>query len=263
MKHLFCFLLISRIMSAQVAFTFANGGTLTPDSHYVIVSGNGGLILTGPGDYNATVFAVSGGLTLPQAGLYRISATSITINGGLQGPADGRVALLVKAAVFNAPSPVPGNVLLTTSSDEAAAFLADSPSSGTNGPVSAMPLIAVSTRMSVQSGQVLTTGFVVGGKTARRVLVRAVGPGLTQFGLTGVMPDPRLTLFSGQTVVAANDNWGGGADLAAAFVSCGEFGLPGDSRDAAVIATLSPGAYTVQATGVTGGDVLLEVYLMN
>lgn len=114
-----------------------------------------------------------------------------------------------------------------------------------------------------QVGTGFTAGFVLAGTGAKDVLVRAIGPTLgSAFGVTGAASDPQLTLNAAQTRVAANDNWGGGTDLAEAFASAGAFALPANSRDAAVVATLVPGNYTVQVSGVGGGTglVLVEVY---
>jgi hypothetical protein len=113
-------------------------------------------------------------------------------------------------------------------------------------------------------GTSLTVGFVVGGSGTKTVLVRAIGPtlGAAPFNVGGVVADPQLAVFSGSTQVAANDNWGGGAALSAAFTQVGAFTLPGNSRDAAVVTTLAPGSYTVQVNGVGGttGVALVEVY---
>jgi hypothetical protein len=111
-------------------------------------------------------------------------------------------------------------------------------------------------------GTGVTAGFVIGGSSARRVLVRAIGPTLAAFGVEGAVADPRMTLFAGQTERGGNDNWGGGSSLAAAFNQVGAFALAADSRDAALLATLEPGNYTVQVTGVGGttGVALIEVY---
>ena len=67
---------------------------------------------------------------------------------------------------------------------------------------------------------------------------------------------------AGPTRIGANDNWGGTAALGNAFARVGAFNLPAASRDAALLATLQPGAYTVQVTGVnnTTGTALVEVY---
>ena len=96
------------------------------------------------------------------------------------------------------------------------------------------------------------------------MLIRAVGPtiGAAPFNVPGAVADPQLTLFSGQNSIAANDNWGGGTELTAAFAQVGAFGLPAASRDAALLATLQPGQYTVQVSGVGGttGVAIVEVY---
>jgi hypothetical protein len=113
-------------------------------------------------------------------------------------------------------------------------------------------------------GAGLTAGFVINGTGARTVLVRAVGPtiGAAPFNVPGVVADPQLTLYSGQTVIGSNDNWGGTAALTAAFTQVGAFALPAASRDAALLATLQPGNYTVQVIGVgnTTGVGIVEVY---
>jgi hypothetical protein len=113
-------------------------------------------------------------------------------------------------------------------------------------------------------GTGLTAGFVIDGTATKRVLIRAVGPtiGEPPFNVGGVVADPQLTLFSGQTGIRSNDNWGGTAELTAAFTQVGAFALPAASRDAAVLITLQPGAYTVQVSGVGGttGVAIVEVY---
>jgi hypothetical protein len=124
-------------------------------------------------------------------------------------------------------------------------------------------LINVSVRTQIEAGTVLTAGFVIAGNSSRNVLIRAVGPTLgTAFGVTGVMANPRFDVFSGQTVIGSNDNWGGGAPLTVAFTSVGAFQLPATSSDAALLLNLTPGSYTAQVSGVsgTGGVTLVEVY---
>ncbi len=125
-------------------------------------------------------------------------------------------------------------------------------------------LVNVSARTNVGTGDnLLIAGFVIGGTTPVRVLVRAVGPTLGVFGVGGVLADPVLVISSGGTVVARNDNWGGTAELTAAFSSVGAFALsPAASLDAAVIATLAPGSYTAQISGAAAGTgvALVEVY---
>lgn len=123
-------------------------------------------------------------------------------------------------------------------------------------------LVNVSVLKDIGTG--LTAGFVVGGSSARTVLVRAIGPTLGEapFNVPNVVADPQLALFAGQSQLSANDNWGGTAALRSAFTQVGAFSLPANSRDAALVATLQPGNYTVQVSGVGGttGTALVEVY---
>lgn len=127
-------------------------------------------------------------------------------------------------------------------------------------------LINLSTLAQIDPGATLAVGFVIGGTAPCRMLVRAVGPTLgTAFGLGGVMADPGLVLFSNDTgqQIGANDDWGGTAALASAMSSVGAFAL-GDpaSRDAGLVVTLPPGAYSVRVSGknATGGTAIVEVY---
>lgn len=126
-------------------------------------------------------------------------------------------------------------------------------------------LVNVSARTQVGTGDnVLIAGFVVGGASPVRVLVRAVGPTLAGFGVGGTLANPKLELFNASSVkVADNDDWAGTAELKAAFASVGAFAFASDgSRDAALTATLQPGSYTAQISGVGGttGVALVEVY---
>lgn len=112
-----------------------------------------------------------------------------------------------------------------------------------------------------------TVGTVIGGagtNGSKALLIRAAGPSLTALGVNGALADPKLDVFSGQTVTASNDNWGGTAALNAAFVRVGAFGYgSATSRDAAVFnPALAAGGYTVQVSGVGGvtGAVIAELY---
>ena len=120
----------------------------------------------------------------------------------------------------------------------------------------------LSTRGTVMSGDnVLINGFVVSGPGTKTVVVRALGPSLSSFGLSGVLADPVLTVFnSSGEIIESNDNWQ--TDVGATFIA--ENGLaPSDpSEAAAVVANLAPGAYTVVVRGAnsTEGISLAEVY---
>ncbi len=104
----------------------------------------------------------------------------------------------------------------------------------------------------------LIVGFNIAGTGTRRLVIRAVGPGLTGFGVTGTMSDPKLELYNGSAKVGENDNWE--AASLAAQQAVGAFALTAGSRDAVLVSTLAPGSYTVQVTGGTTGVALVEVY---
>ena len=106
-------------------------------------------------------------------------------------------------------------------------------------------------------------GFVIAGTSAKRILIRAVGPALAQFGVTGVIADPQFELYREGVRIDQNDNWGGLAMLTNAFEQVGAFGMKdASSRDAALLATLEPGAYSVVVSGQGGttGVTLIEIY---
>ncbi len=112
-------------------------------------------------------------------------------------------------------------------------------------------------------GGSLTAGFVIGGSTTKTVLIRAVGPGLAAFGLTGTVVDPRLELFDGSSKsIATNDDWAGTVALSASFTQVGAFSLPPTSKDAALLMTLPPGSYTATVTpgAAATGLALVEIY---
>lgn len=135
-------------------------------------------------------------------------------------------------------------------------------------PGSGATIINASTRAFVGTGaNVLIPGFVVGGTGTLRLLIRAVGPTLGSFGVSDVLADPTVTLFSGTTALATNDNWSAApnsAEIANAASAVGAFALPAGSRDAALVATLAPGSYSAVVSGVanTTGTALVELYVL-
>lgn len=131
-------------------------------------------------------------------------------------------------------------------------------------------LINVSTRGAVGTGDgVLIAGFIVSGPNPKRVLVRAIGPGLSDFGVGGVLADPKVSVHNAAGAsIAENDNWSSGSETAtvsAAMSEAGAFALRSGSKDAALILTLEPGAYTAVVEGVSGttGNALVEAYQLS
>jgi len=123
-------------------------------------------------------------------------------------------------------------------------------------------LINVSALTQVQATNVLTIGFVVSGSINETVLIRAIGPSLASFGVSGALAAPRLTLLGSGAVLASNTGWGGTANLTTTFAAVGAFALSPTSADSALVATLPAGSYTAQIVGVGGttGTVLAELY---
>ena len=132
-------------------------------------------------------------------------------------------------------------------------------------------LVNLSTRAEVGSGdQVLVGGFVLSGDTPRRCLIRAVGPTLGNFGVTSVLSDAKLQIFRNGSgaVIAENDDWSvspSATAISQAAAIAGAFTLPPGSRDAALVVSLEPGAYTAVVSGVDGatGVGLVEVYTLD
>lgn len=124
-------------------------------------------------------------------------------------------------------------------------------------------LTNISLRASAGTGDTtLIAGFVVSGTAGKRVLVRVVGPGLGAFGLTGLLPDPRVTVFdSAGRSVASNDDYDNVATPSGLVTGVGAFPLTNRS-DAALVAMLAPGSYTAQIADAANrtGVALIEVY---
>jgi hypothetical protein len=120
----------------------------------------------------------------------------------------------------------------------------------------------VSTRGLVQTGDnVMIGGVIVGSNTGMmaRVVLRAIGPSLTDLGVIGALQDPRLELFdSNGMMIQADDNW---KDSQQAEIEATGF-APGDDRESALVRDLAPGAYTaiVRGVGDTSGVGLVEAY---
>ena len=124
-------------------------------------------------------------------------------------------------------------------------------------------LVNLSIRGQVLTGNnVLIGGFIIEGLTSKKVLIRAVGPNLANYGVAGVLADPTLQLFSGSTAMATNNDWGSAANAAEIQAT----GLaPANAKESAILTTLNPGAYTAIVSGVGGGTGvgMVEVYEMD
>ena len=119
----------------------------------------------------------------------------------------------------------------------------------------------LSTRGLVSVGDdVLIGGFIVGGADSKSMVLRALGPSLSGFGLSDVLMDPILSVYdSSGTLVARNDNWQ--TDPSRSFVEANGL-APANALESAVARSLAPGAYTVIVRGkqTTPGIGLVELY---
>ena len=109
---------------------------------------------------------------------------------------------------------------------------------------------------------VMIGGFIVGGTEPARVMIRAIGPSLAAFGVSGVLPDPVLELHDKDgALIDQNDNWK--SDNAQQIIDTAI--PPTDEHESAIVATLAPGAYTaiVHDAGTAEGVALVEVYVLN
>lgn len=137
-------------------------------------------------------------------------------------------------------------------------------------PTTSIRLVNISNRGKVGTGAaVMIPGFVISGEAGRAVLIRGVGPTLADFGVTGVLEDPKLVLYrgteSGPEIINANDDWSdapNAAAIAEAAALVGAFPLGEGTADAAILTVLPPGKYTAQVEGADGGtgEALVEVY---
>jgi hypothetical protein len=122
------------------------------------------------------------------------------------------------------------------------------------------PLVNLSTRGLVQNGDnVLIGGFILGPGTNAKIIVRAIGPSLAQYGVTDVLQDPVLELHNGNgALIYQNDDWQSDQQQ-----EINDTGLaPHDPHESAIVQTLQPGNYTaiVRGKNNTTGVALVEVY---
>ncbi len=118
----------------------------------------------------------------------------------------------------------------------------------------------ISTRLDVGTGDnVMIGGFIIKGNSSKSVLIRGLGPSLTNLGLTGVLLDPVLALRGADgAMLFQNDNW---KDDQRVQIE-GTIFQPADDREPVIVASLPPAAYTAILTGKnqTTGIGLIEIY---
>lgn len=165
---------------------------------------------------------------------------------------DGSDIGAFEVQTFATPTPTPTPTATPTPSPIATPSPTPTPARSLN----------ISTRARVQTGDnVMIGGFIVTGNVPKKVILRAIGPSLQSFGLTGVLADPTLELRGPNgSLILANDNWRENPDQALLIQASGI--PPQDDLESAIVATLPPAGYTAIVRGQSNGTGfgLVEVY---
>jgi glucose/arabinose dehydrogenase len=217
-------------------------------------------------------FGVEGALADPQLNLFNASHLQIDQNDDWGGGstltesfsrlgATPLVSSSKDAALSLSPAAGAYSLHVTGVGSATGIVLAELYDAGESGSAS---LINASARsLSGTGADVLILGFVLHGQGTRTLLLRGVGPTLTDYGVSSALADPQLKLYRDGAVLAENDDWGGSVVLRDAFGSVGAFNFSSDSsKDAALLVTLQPGVYSVIVQGAkqTSGVALVEIY---
>jgi sugar lactone lactonase YvrE len=243
----------------------------------IVIGGSGPMqaLVRGIGPTLASSFSVAGALTSTQLSIFNAASVLLSSNSGWGGSAAlagdfaavGAFPLPAGSADSALFQSLPGGDTSYTAqisglSGATGIALAEVYDADTGTPTAR--LVNLSARaLSGAGSSILTAGFILGGSGTDTLLIRGIGPTLAQYGVTGFLAAPQVTLFNaaGQAI-ASNTGWGGGPALTAAFLQVGAFALPAGSADSALLVTVTPGTYTVQVGGVNGttGIGLVEIY---
>lgn len=234
----------------------------------------GGFIITGTRPKRVSVRAigpsltslgVAGALADPLLELYDASGQIITTN-------DNWVESANRNAIFDsglAPANDHESAILTTVNPGLYTAIVRGVNDGTGiGVVEAYDLdrtidsklANISTRGFVNTGDnVMIGGTIILGNTSATVLIRAIGPSLTSFGVPNALQDPTLELRdSDGALLASNDNWR--SDQETEIMATGI--PPTNNFESAILWSLPPGAYTaiVRGSDNSTGVALVEAY---
>ncbi|MFZ5876659.1 MAG: PKD domain-containing protein [Nitrospirota bacterium] len=258
------------VTQTDVPDPVAVGGTVT---YSITVTNNGpdttsGVTLTDTLPTATTFISVNpsqGTCTAPSGGTFTCSL------GSLSNGANATITLAVLAGTAG----MIGNTasVMATQADP---NLANNTSTAATNVGDVSRLINLSTRGPVlTSPNVVYGGFILRGDAPKKLLIRGRGPSMggAPFNVSGTLDNPQIEVYSGQTVIARNDNWQTTDPLCLSpATACGDAsevlatGLdpcqpnpgqsvspPGCTNEAAVVLTLPPGPYSVVMSGVNGG----------
>jgi len=266
----------ARLINLSIRSYVGTGANSVIVGFFISGSGSKQLLVRGVGPTLAT-FGVTGVLANPQLTLANQASGAVIATDTAWGGGAALANVFASVGAFALPADSADSALFV--SPTGGAYTAQiSGVGGTTGVALAelydadagdppTRLTNASARALSQPGSaVLTAGFVIGGTGTDTLLIRGIGPGLTQFGVGGVLATPQVLLFdSTGASIGSNTGWGGGGTLAAAFAQVGAFALAPASADSAMLVTLSAGNYTVEVAGTNGssGVALVEIYEMH
>ncbi len=243
------------------------GGAFTPLANAELYDpANGtwtttGSLATARGHHTETL--LPNGKVLVVGGTFDLFNKDVLASAELYDPASGAwgaAGRLVTARNLHTATLLPNGKVLVAGGYDGSSYLASAELFGVPAPPA---LLNISTRMRVLVGeQVLIAGFIITGTDPKQVIIRGIGPSLNGVGVT--LADPTLELHQGSTTLATNDNWkindqtgqSQQAEIEATTIP------PKNDLESAIVATLTPGAYTAILAGKNGGTGvgLVEVY---
>jgi YVTN family beta-propeller protein len=288
---LFHYLVPSRLVNISARAYVGTGANILIAGFVIRGSGSKDVLLRGVGPTLAlSPFDVPGVLISPQLTLVSSDDVTLAANSVWGGGATLTQAF-AQVGAFALPASSADSAILTSLA--AGAYTSElsgiSPSTGValaevydaDAGTPPTQLINISARAGIGTGaNILIAGFVVEGGTTLQVLLRGVGPTLGQhpFNVPGSLQTTSIGLYdSTSTLIESNTGWGNAPIVgtstvtatirratAADMTTAGAFALPSESADSAMVATLPPGSYTLEVSGVNGsiGVGLGEVYLM-
>jgi YVTN family beta-propeller protein len=270
----------ARLVNISTRAPVGQGGDLLIPGFVVAGPGLETLLVRAAGPALAR-FGIAGALAQPSLAVFDSSGSRLASNTGWgSGPNPSQVAgASAQAGAFPFAAGSADSALLVTL--PAGSYTAEvSGAGGSEGTALAevyevastgTRLANISSRAQVGAAGTVVTGFVVAGSGGEEILLRADGPALAGFGVSGVLSQPVLSLADNAgSPVASNAGWAGFWDpglIAAVSREVGAFALPTGasgitSADSAQVVTLAPGAYTMTVSGAGGssGVALSELY---
>jgi hypothetical protein len=250
-------LLINGADARNIYFQLGTAATLGSGSSFI------GNIMAG------TAITAVGGVTVTGRLLAVVEAVTLDTNGvinpGLTTPTPTPTATATPIAT---PTPTATATATGTPGPSSTPIGSPTPTvapsaTPTASPIPTSQVIELSTRLRVQTGDnVGIGGFIITGNTPKHVIIRGIGPTLTRYNIVDVLQDPMLELHGpGDFATMTNNDW---RDTQEAEIQA--TGIPPTNDfEPAIVATLSPGAYTAVLKGInsTSGIALVEIYDLN